>query len=30
MTGLLKAAYFTGDEYYEDIKQVSIQLDYTF
>jgi hypothetical protein len=30
MSGLLKAAYFTGDEYYEDIKQVSIQFDYTF
>ena len=30
MTGLLKAAYFSGDDYYEDIKQVSVQLDYTF
>ena len=30
MTGILKAAYFLGDEYYDDIKQVSIQLDYQF
>ncbi|MFT6178024.1 MAG: hypothetical protein ACJAQT_000382 [Akkermansiaceae bacterium] len=30
LSGLLKAAYFVGDEYYEDIKQVSVQLDYKF
>lgn len=30
MTGLLKAAYFSGDEFYEDIKQVSVQFDYKF
>lgn len=30
MTGLLKASYFVGDDYYDDIKQVSVQLDYKF
>lgn len=30
LSGLLKAAYFSGEDYYEDIKQVSVQLDYKF
>ncbi len=30
LTGLLKAAYFVGDDFYNDIKQVSVQLDYKF
>lgn len=30
LTGLLKAAYFSGEEYYQDIKQVSVQLNYSF
>lgn len=30
LTGLLKAAYFSGEDFYEDIKQVSVQLDYKF
>lgn len=30
LTGLLKASYFVGDDFYDDIKQVSVQLDYKF
>ncbi len=30
LTGLLKAAYFHGEDFYDDIKQVSVQLDYKF
>ena len=29
-TALLKAAYFKGEDFYQDIKQVSLQLDYKF
>ena len=29
-TGILKAAYFAGEDFYEDIKQVSIELNYKF
>ncbi|MGC6465035.1 MAG: alginate export family protein [Akkermansiaceae bacterium] len=29
-SALLKAAYFSGEDFYEDIKQVSVQLDYKF
>lgn len=29
-TGLLKAAYFVGEDFYQDIKRVSIQVDYKF
>lgn len=30
LTGLMKASYFVGDDFYDDIKQVSVQLDYKF
>jgi len=30
LTGLLKAAYFEGDDFYNDIKQISFQVDYKF
>lgn len=30
LTGLLKASYFVGDDFYDDIKQLSVQLDYKF
>ncbi len=30
LTGVMKAAYFSGEDFYEDIKQVSLQLDYKF
>ncbi|MEN8694177.1 MAG: alginate export family protein [Akkermansiaceae bacterium] len=30
LTGLFKASYFVGDDFYDDIKQVSFQLDYKF
>jgi len=30
LSGLIKAAYFVGEDFYDDIKQVSFQLDYKF
>ncbi|MGJ8697676.1 MAG: alginate export family protein [Verrucomicrobiaceae bacterium] len=30
LTGIVKAAYFAGEDFYQDIKQVSVQLDYKF
>ncbi|MDB4537847.1 alginate export family protein [Akkermansiaceae bacterium] len=30
LTGVFKAAYFSGEDFYQDIKQVSLQLDYKF
>ncbi len=30
MTGILKASYFVGDDFYEDIQQLSVELNYRF
>ncbi len=30
LSGLLKAAYFFGEDFFEDIEQISVQLDYKF
>ncbi len=30
LTGLAKLAYFSGDDFYDDIKQISFQVDYKF
>ncbi len=28
--GILKASYFVGDDFYDDVKQVSMELNYKF